>query len=105
MAVDGWMPCLEPLLEQHSCARCPHCGHYIGWGDMAWNEGESQDGTPHSDIFILCEGCQHELAHIQALAYPLRSMNDVIAMMQTHPWRMADGGYRSAPPQGVGAIE
>ena len=25
-----WMPWeLEPLLAQHHCTRCPHCGHYV----------------------------------------------------------------------------
>ena len=87
-----WMPwLLEALLAQHHCAHCPHCGHYIGWGDIAWNDGESEDGTPQSDIYIVCEGCQRALAHIQAIAYPLRSLGDVIALLQTHAWRMPYG--------------
>jgi hypothetical protein len=53
---------LKKILREHNSEFCPKCGHEIGFGDIAWNEGSTSEGTPTSWFHIQCINCQKEIA-------------------------------------------
>jgi len=56
---------LKNVLKEHDAEKCI-CGHKIGWGDLAWNEGQTEAGTPCSSVYIECQACLTELAWIHS---------------------------------------
>lgn len=54
---------LKTVLRNHDAEFCT-CGHEIGFGDIAWNEGCAEYGTPISWVQIQCLFCQKEIAWI-----------------------------------------
>lgn len=57
---------LKKILRQHNTEFCTSCRHEIGFGDIAWNEGQTEAGTPTSWIQIQCLSCQKEIAWISS---------------------------------------
>jgi hypothetical protein len=49
-------------LVAHSKTHCPTCGKAIDRGDVAWNNGETEAGTPYSSAIIQCQACDTEIA-------------------------------------------
>lgn len=56
---------LKNILREHGAESCS-CGHELGFGDIAWNEGQTEAGTPASWIQIQCLVCQRENAWIHS---------------------------------------
>lgn len=55
---------LTSVLTEHTATLCQQCQQPIGWGDIAWNNGETESGTPMTYIEIQCTSCQYEIAGI-----------------------------------------
>lgn len=49
------------FLTENSLSPCK-CGRHIDRADVAWNNGETEYGTPYSYVEIQCLGCQEEIA-------------------------------------------
>lgn len=56
---------LKKVLIDHNAEFCD-CGHEISFGDIAWNEGQTEAGTPTSWIHIQCQACQTEMAWVSS---------------------------------------
>ena len=50
-------------LEEHNISVCPKCQKPINQGDVSWNEGSTEAGTGCTWSQIVCQRCEHELAH------------------------------------------
>lgn len=70
MTEEALLEALKEILRQHDAEFCSSCGHEIGFGDIAWNNGNTEYGTGYSMIEIQCVGCDHEIAHVESW-YPL----------------------------------
>lgn len=56
---------LKNILREHNAEFCT-CGNEIGFGDIAWNEGNTSEGTPTSWVQIECVNCQREVAWVNS---------------------------------------
>lgn len=64
MSISEYGKRLAAVLNEHEATVCPGCQHPIGWGDIAWNNGSTEAGTPMAWIEIQCSICQREVAGI-----------------------------------------
>ncbi len=55
---------LARILADHDVTTCPTCGRTLDRGDLAWNEGATDSGTPYGFCEILCLACGDEIAVI-----------------------------------------
>jgi nitrate/TMAO reductase-like tetraheme cytochrome c subunit len=77
---------LAEILKEHNASNCRHCGHKIGWGDIAWNNGSTEAGTGYSTVQITCEGCAQEVAHFNSWFSPIDNQEDLLYVM-TDDWQ------------------
>lgn len=54
---------LKRTLRQNNLEFC-QCGRAFDRGDVAWNNGESEYGTPYSTLEIICLNCGTEAVRI-----------------------------------------
>jgi hypothetical protein len=52
---------LAEELQRRHLANCLGCGKKIDRGDVAWNTGQTEYGTPYSYVEIQCLNCQTEI--------------------------------------------
>jgi hypothetical protein len=55
---------LSKVLKGKNAEKCPRCGRVLDRGDCAWNTGQTEPGTPFSDLYIRCQKCDTEIKHI-----------------------------------------
>jgi len=77
---------LLAILNEHGARMCK-CGHAIGWGDIAWNNGSTKAGTEHCDVEIECEACYVEIVHIQSWWPGIDDVDDILEVLSSEPWR------------------
>ena len=41
------------------------CGRELEIGEMSWNSGEGDYGTPYSIINVICDKCSEEVIHFE----------------------------------------
>lgn len=71
---------LVRLLLEHNARRCK-CGHRIGWGDIAWNNGNTEAGTGYSMVVIQCEACQAGIAKINSWYPEIEDRDDLLYVL------------------------
>lgn len=49
------------ILAKHGATHCPNCGKKIDRGDVAWNSGQTEWGTPNTYVEIMCARCDTEI--------------------------------------------
>ena len=76
---------LRDILLEHKSLFCGCCGHEIGFGDIAWNNGQTEYGTPYTMIEVQCEACQNEIAQISAWT-EIESNDDLLDVLSDE-WR------------------
>ena len=53
-------------LAEKGMSKCPFCGHTIGLGDLAWNNGWTDAGTDYTVVEIQCTVCQTEIVNFHS---------------------------------------
>ena len=53
---------LAVILAEHGKTNCPSCGKIIDRGDVAWNNGATEAGTPDTHVTIQCQRCDSGIA-------------------------------------------
>jgi hypothetical protein len=66
---------LKEILRKHNAEFCT-CGQEISLGDIAWNEGQSEAGTPASWVQIVCPACQREIAWVHSWTWFDEDLSD-----------------------------
>lgn len=72
---------LVRILLEHDARRCKECGHRIGWGDIAWNNGQTEAGTGHSSVEIQCSVCQTEIVYFHSWYPEIEDREDLLYVM------------------------
>lgn len=72
---------LENILKKHGKEFCPKCNRKIDRGDVAWNEGSTEAGTPYSVLEIACLQCGTEIAHKYSWSW-VESFDDFICALE-----------------------
>lgn len=72
---------LKAVLRAHDAEFC-ECGHEIGFGDIAWNNGCTEYGTGYSTVEIQCEGCQREIAHIDSWYPEICDQDELLGVLE-----------------------
>lgn len=72
---------LRNILQEHDADVC-ECGHYIGFGDIAWNNGCTEYGTGYSTVEIQCVGCDREIAHIDSWYPSIDDRDDLLGVLE-----------------------
>jgi hypothetical protein len=54
---------LEQALAAHGKSNCPSCSRKIDRGDVAWNDGDTEAGTPYTHVEIQCQQCETEIVN------------------------------------------
>lgn len=73
---------LERILSEHNAKLCPECDHEIGWGDIAWNSGQTEAGTGHSSVEIQCVTCLHEIVYFHSWYSEIEDRGDLLHVMK-----------------------
>jgi hypothetical protein len=73
---------LKTVLRAHDAEFCA-CGHEIGFGDIAWNNGSTEYGTGYCSVEIQCEGCQREIAHIDSWYPEIYERDELLYVLET----------------------
>ncbi len=60
---------LAAILSAHNAAVCPGCGPHLDRGDLAWNNGCTEYGTPNAMLEVICQQCDTEIVCL-TLWYP-----------------------------------
>ncbi len=53
---------IDDILKEKGVDICS-CGQKITQGDIAWNNGSTEYGTPHCTVFCQCPKCDSEIFH------------------------------------------
>lgn len=80
---DKQAAALAAILQKHNAAQCPNCQHPIGWGDVAWNSGSTEEGTEYSVIEIQCTACDTEILYLHSWYAPIDDESEIIYVLQT----------------------
>lgn len=72
---------LKTVLRAHDTELC-ECGHEIGFGDIAWNNGCTEYGTGYSSVEIQCVGCDREIAHIDSWYPEIEDKEDLLHVLE-----------------------
>lgn len=75
---------LKAILRKHKAERCK-CGHRIGFGDIAWNNGCTEYGTSYCTVEIQCVKCDREIAHIDSW-YPGIEVQEELLDVLARDW-------------------
>lgn len=73
---------LRAILREHKALRCT-CGHYVGFGDIAWNNGSTEYGTDYTTVEIQCVACDREIAHIDSWYPSIESRDELLHVLET----------------------
>ncbi len=57
--------------------RCGKCGRVIDEGDMTWNGGSTEYGTPYSVIMCICQNCDSSVFVYNTWDSDLITLEDV----------------------------
>jgi hypothetical protein len=79
---------LARILAEHKTTACPSCGHEIGFGDIAWNNGDTESGTPYSYVDIQCAVCQGPIAQIHSWWPEITDNDDLLRALGEGEWRL-----------------
>lgn len=72
---------LRELLKEHNSVFCG-CGHKIGFGDIAWNNGTTSEGTDHCSVEIQCAVCNTEIAYFYSWYPAIDDIDDLLGVME-----------------------
>jgi len=72
---------LKAVLRQHKAERCT-CGHRIGFGDIAWNNGSTEYGTEYCVVEIQCVACDREIAHIDSWYPGIDNREELLGVLE-----------------------
>ena len=65
---EAFLAKLADILAYHKATHCPRCLRIIDDGDIAWNNGSTEAGTPYASVEIICQACDTNIVHITAWA-------------------------------------
>lgn len=69
------------VMDAHGALICKGCGRELDRGDVAWNTGSTEVGTPFSVIEIICQGCNTEAAQVSSWTFDLDSFESVVSVL------------------------
>ena len=73
---------LKVVLRAHGATRCT-CGHRIGWGDIAWNSGNTEYGTGFCTVQIQCVGCDREIVNFHSWYPGITDRDELLYVLET----------------------
>lgn len=73
---------LTETLARYGLAECKSCGRVFDRGDVAWSNGQTEAGTPHATLEIICTACSTEALCIWAWA-EIESLDDFVDVLDT----------------------
>ena len=53
------------LLVEHGLNQCV-CGRKFDRGDVAWNNGQTEEGTEYTTVEIICQACGAEAVRVSS---------------------------------------
>lgn len=77
---------LKRILREHGAEFCT-CGHEIGFGDIAWSNGNTEYGTGYSSVFVHCQQCEAELAYVQSWYPGIDNLGEVLYVLDKD-WKL-----------------
>jgi hypothetical protein len=72
----------KKVLKKHGLEHCPSCGKKIDEGDISWNSGSTEAGSPCSRLMITCQGCDVELVNIWVWT-PVKDMKEFFEVLDS----------------------
>ncbi len=69
---------LTAILAEHGKTECPSCGKKIDRADVAWNNADTEAGTPFTWVEIQCLACQTEIIHFSSWYPAADDLDDLI---------------------------
>lgn len=85
---------LKKILREHNTEFCT-CGHEIGFGDIAWNNGMTEDGTDNCSVEIQCVNCSREIAYFFSW-YPGITNTDELLGVLEEDWKINSRSKRGS---------
>lgn len=73
---------LHSILLEHHADRCNNCGREIDRGDVAWNGGSTEAGTPWSVLQITCQNCDTQIIHIDSWYPGIDSFSEFVDVLR-----------------------
>jgi len=73
---------LQSILKKHDSLFCK-CGRKIDFGDIEWNDGNTEWGTPHSWVEIKCQACDTEIKNIKSWYPGIDDINDLLDVIES----------------------
>jgi hypothetical protein len=80
---------LAEILSEHGATNCPKCLRIIDRGDLAWNAGDTEAGTPYSTVHIICQRCDTEMAQVFSWYPGMDDFDDVLRVLE-EDWSHAE---------------
>ena len=70
------------LLTLHGMERCPACGKVVDRADVAWNNQDTEAGTPYATIEIICLKCGTSIAHLDTWYPSIDSFDELVDILE-----------------------
>jgi len=64
--IDALDEKFREVLRAHGKEFCPDCGRHLTRMDAAWNNGETDAGTGHCVLEVICAACSCEIACVHS---------------------------------------
>jgi hypothetical protein len=77
---------LTAVLQEHGAAACPKCGRTIDRGDVSWQGANTQAGTPCTTVYVICQGCDTEVAEVFSWLPWVDHFGDVLDLLEEEDW-------------------
>jgi hypothetical protein len=77
---------LAAVLVEHGKSNCPSCGRIIDRGDVAWNNAQTESGTPCTWVQIQCVKCESEIGHFWSWWPGADDFDDLVDNVM-HDWK------------------
>ena len=73
---------LADVLKAKGYAICKSCGRNIDRGDIAWNNGSTEVGTPCTFVEIICARCDNQVARIHSWYPGIEDMDELTYVIE-----------------------
>jgi hypothetical protein len=78
---------LTAILAKHGKSNCPKCGRLLDRGDVAWNNADTEAGTPFTWVEIQCQQCDTEIAHFSSWWPGADDLDELVENVLANDWR------------------
>ena len=86
MGIDSletsWNEKLKALLKERGYGFCTVCKRELDQGDLAWNNGNTESGTPYSIVVCNCQACDTEIFLCRSWYPEIDDLKDVCYVLE-----------------------